>query len=84
MRNAYFCSKQNLVLNIYSDLNNLVEYQIKNYDKINYQILLTKVLLPLLYLQISPLTSPTSNYTIYKNPKAGLYFIKSISYIIKH
>ncbi|GES93810.1 hypothetical protein GLOIN_2v24769 [Rhizophagus clarus] len=39
MRNAYFCSKQNLALNIFSDINNLVvEYQINNYNEINYQI----------------------------------------------
>ncbi|GBB98166.1 hypothetical protein RclHR1_03150029 [Rhizophagus clarus] len=84
MRNTYFCSKQNLAFNIFSDINNLVEYQINNYNEINYQTLPTQVLLPPLYSQTLPLTSTTSNYTTYKNLKAGLKFIKSISYVIKH
>jgi len=83
MRNAYFCSKQNLALHIYPDLNNLVEYQIKNYEEINCQIPPTKVLPPPLYSQTLPLTSTTSNYATYKNPKAGLKFIESISYVIE-
>ncbi len=83
MRNAYFCSKQNLALNIYSDFSNLVEYQIKNHDEINYQTPLTKVLPPPLYSQTLSLTSTSSNYATYKNPKAGLNFIESISYIIE-
>ncbi|CAG8576953.1 10563_t:CDS:2 [Rhizophagus irregularis] len=83
MRNAYFCSKHNLALNIYPDLNNLVEYQIKNYDEIHYQKPPTKVLPPPLYLQTLPSTSTSSNYATYKNSKAGLNFIESFSCIIE-
>ncbi|GES99788.1 hypothetical protein RCL_jg2751.t1 [Rhizophagus clarus] len=39
---------------------------------------------PPLHLQTLPLTSTFSNYAKYKNPKAGLNFIKSISYAIEH
>lgn len=84
MRNAYFCSKQNLALNVFPDLNNLIEYQIENHDTIDYQTPPTKVLPPPLYTQTLPLPSTTSNYATYKNPKAGLKFIESISYIIEH
>ena len=83
MRDAYFCSKQNLALNIYPDLNNLIEYQIKNHNEINYQTLPTKVLPSPLYSQRLPLTFTTSNYATYKNPKARLKFIESISYVIE-
>src|SRR2546429_834422 len=83
MRNAYFCSKKNLALNIYPDLNELVEYQLKNHNEINHQIPPTKVSPPPLYSQI--LSSPyiSSNYALYKNPVAGLKFIELISYVIE-
>ncbi|RGB29187.1 hypothetical protein C1646_795762 [Rhizophagus diaphanus] len=74
MRNAYFCSKQNIALNVFPDLNNLIEYQINNYDIIDYQTPPTKILPPPLYTQTLPLPSTTSNYATYKNPKAGLKF----------
>ncbi len=85
MRNAYFCSKQNLALNVYPDLNNLVEYQIKNHEEIHHQILPIKVLPPPLHSQTISLTSTStsSNYATYKNPKAGLNFIESLSYVIE-
>ncbi|RIA94360.1 hypothetical protein C1645_865298 [Glomus cerebriforme] len=60
------------------------EYQITNYDEINYQTPATKVLSPPLYSQTLPSISTSSNYATYKNPKAGLKFIKSISYVIEH
>jgi hypothetical protein len=84
MRNAYFCSKHNLALNIYLDLNNLVEYQLKNHEEIYHQTLPIKVLPPPLYLQTLPLIFTSSNYATYKNPKARLNFIESISYVIEH
>ena len=86
MRNAYFCSKQNLALNIYSDLNNLIEYQIKSHEEIHHQILPIKVLPPSLHSQTISLTSTStsSNYATYKNPKAKLNFIESLSYVIEH
>ena len=54
MRNTYFCSKKYIALNIYLDLNDLVEYQINNYDEINYQTLPTMVLPLPLYTQTLP------------------------------
>ncbi|RGB39622.1 hypothetical protein C1646_664476 [Rhizophagus diaphanus] len=49
----------------------------------DYQTSPTKILSPPLYTQTLPLPSTTSNYATYKNPKAGLKFIESISYIIE-
>jgi len=83
MRNAYFCSKKNLALNIYSDLNDLVEYQVKNHNEINHQTPPIKVSPPPLHTQALSLPSSTSNYASYKNPIAGLKFVESISYVIE-
>ncbi|CAI2179270.1 12468_t:CDS:1, partial [Funneliformis geosporum] len=49
IKNAYFCSKQNLALNIYPDLSNFIEHQIKNNTEINYQTLPTKITPPPLH-----------------------------------
>ncbi len=65
MRNIYFLSSQNIAINIYPDLANLVNYQKEHPTSIVSDIPLQILRLPTL-LQFNQQKASRSNYNIYK------------------
>jgi len=76
MKNIYFCSKNNISLNVYPNLCSLVSLQIRNNisDKIS-------TLKP---ASLEKQSKPKSKYGSYKNPISGCDFLDSIASMIKN
>ena len=79
MRNVYFSSKQNLSLNIYPDLCNLMSLQIEN----NNELIISENVSTLKPASLEKPAPLGSKYADYKNPMAGFDFLDSIANVIK-
>ncbi|GBB92709.1 hypothetical protein RclHR1_20450003 [Rhizophagus clarus] len=80
MRNIYFLSLQNITINVYPNLANLVEYQKENPSNIVSDIPLQILHPPSLSQDDHPIPQTSrSNYTIYTNKVSGHELLVSLA-----
>lgn len=79
MRNIYFCSKNNIPLNTYPDLCNLISLQIEN----NNELMIHDNISTLKHASLEKPSPSKSKYGSYSNHISGFDFLDSIAYTIK-
>ncbi|GBC05036.1 hypothetical protein RclHR1_00060049 [Rhizophagus clarus] len=84
IRNIYFLSSQNIAINVYSNLINLIEYQKENPSNIISNIPLQILRPPSLSQDNHPIPQTSrSNYAIYINKVSGYELLVSLAYPIE-
>jgi hypothetical protein len=79
MRIIYFCSKNNIPLNTYPGLSNLISLQIEN----NNELIISNDTTTLKPASLEKLSTSKSKYGSYNNCVSGFDFLHSIAHVIK-